>query len=106
MGHLDIRALEQTLTEILRRHEVLRASFVTEGGRARQLINPAQPVKLDVIDISELAETEREARMRQLASEEAQRPFDLAVGPLLRTEASAPGRRRSRSLVYASSHHH
>ena len=83
-GRLDIRALEQTLTEILRRHEVLRASFVTEAGRARQIINPAQAVKLDVIDISDVAETERAARMRQLASEEAQRPFDLAKGPLLR----------------------
>src|ERR1043166_1557761 len=32
-GHLDVRALEQSYTEIIRRHEVLRATFVNVDGR-------------------------------------------------------------------------
>ena len=86
LGALNVRALAQTLTEIFARHEVLRARFVTERGRAKQLVEPAQPLDLNAIDISDLSEAERDARMRQLAMEEAQRPFDLAAGPLLRVK--------------------
>ncbi len=40
---------------------------------------------MQVIDLSALPEPEREAEAQRLADEEAQRPFDLAAGPLLRT---------------------
>ena len=41
---------------------------------------------LHVTDLSELPEEEREAAVRQLAAAEAQQPFDLSVGPLLRVQ--------------------
>ena len=66
------------------RHEILRTTFPAEDGRPVQAIAPAVPWTLPVVDLQELPEHEREVQVRALAHEEAQRPFDLAQGPLLR----------------------
>ena len=83
-GQLNIGALELTLTEIVRRHEALRTVFRIREDQPLQFIMPATEVKLPITDLSVLPEEEREAEARRLASAEAQRPFDLAHGPLLR----------------------
>ena len=83
-GVLNVAALEQTLSEVVRRHEVLRTTFVAVDGEPRQVIKPFTPVSLPVFDVSELDAAEREAETRRLLSEEASRPFDLARGPLVR----------------------
>jgi acyl carrier protein len=83
-GPLDLEALERTLSEIFRRHEVLRTTFAVIDGRAMQLISAPAPVRLPVIDLSELSDTDRETEVGRLVDEEAKRPFDLARGPLLR----------------------
>ena len=83
-GPLDVAALEQSLNEIVRRHEVLRAAFVTEKGHPVQVIAPELTLTLPVVDLRHLPEAEREAEALRLATEEAQRPFDLTQGPLLR----------------------
>ncbi|NLG49703.1 MAG: amino acid adenylation domain-containing protein, partial [Chloroflexi bacterium] len=83
-GALDVAALERSLNEIVRRHEVLRATFQTIEGKPVQRIAPALSLPLLVQDLSALPEQEREAHVRQVIADEAQRPFDLGVGPLLR----------------------
>ncbi|MCA1635265.1 MAG: amino acid adenylation domain-containing protein [Acidobacteria bacterium] len=85
VGRLNVRALERTLAEIIRRHEVLRTTFeVNAGGEPVQVVNPPYPVTLPVVDLEELGAGEREAQVRRLASEYASHPFDLSRGPLLR----------------------
>ena len=79
-------ALERTLTEIVRRHEVLRTSFASEDGRPVQVIHPVAPVKLPLVELSHLRAEEREEQVRQLAQAEAAQPFDLSQGPLLRAQ--------------------
>ncbi|HEV7905478.1 MAG TPA: amino acid adenylation domain-containing protein [Pyrinomonadaceae bacterium] len=83
-GRLDIAALQQTLGEIIRRHESLRTTFAAGESGTVQVINPASPVSLEVVDVSELPETEREERASELIAAEAKQPFDLARGPLVR----------------------
>jgi amino acid adenylation domain-containing protein/FkbM family methyltransferase len=83
-GKLDAIAFDQTLNEISRRHEILRTSFPTIEGQPVQLIAPAQPFKLPVIDLSELPEDQRELEAQRLTTEEMLRPFDLVKGPMLR----------------------
>ncbi|MET0625827.1 MAG: amino acid adenylation domain-containing protein, partial [Pyrinomonadaceae bacterium] len=83
-GRLDEAALERTLTEVVRRHESLRTTFAVEGGEPVQVVHPPAPVPLPVIDLSDLPEGEREERAQRHVNEEAQRPFDLTAGPLLR----------------------
>ena len=80
IGKLNIAAFEAALTEIVRRHEVLRTSFPLVNGQVEQQIHPPQPIKLPIVE----AFKPSEAEIERLASEEAQRPFDLAKGPLLR----------------------
>ena len=81
-GDLNVVALEQSLNEIIRRHEVLRTTFRAHRGRVVQVISPSLRLSLPLIDLSQLAEPEGEAR--RLAREEAEKPFDLTHGPLLR----------------------
>ncbi|MCI0419792.1 MAG: condensation domain-containing protein [Acidobacteria bacterium] len=83
-GALDVAALEQTTNEIVRRHEVLRTTFPVVDGQPVQNIAPSLAVTLPVVDLGELDESEREAEVRRLATEQARQPFDLARGPLAR----------------------
>src|SRR5689334_22798818 len=78
-GSLDVEALERSISEVVRRHETLRTRFVSVEGAARQVIDAAEPVRLLVIELGE-------HEMIRLATEEARRPFDLAHGPLWRTQ--------------------
>ncbi|WP_375772564.1 non-ribosomal peptide synthase/polyketide synthase [Archangium gephyra] len=83
-GALDTAALERGLTELVRRHEVLRTSFPSESGQPFQRIAPAAPLPLERTDLSALPANEREAQARRLLAEECRKPFSLARGPLLR----------------------
>jgi amino acid adenylation domain-containing protein len=83
-GPLDVAALEQALTEVVRRHEALRTVFESVDGEPRQVIRPAWPVALPVTDLSPLPEAERRDHARHAAEANARAPFDLAAGPLLR----------------------
>nr|QEO74680.1 condensation domain-containing protein [uncultured bacterium] len=83
-GPLNLRALERSLSEIVRRHEILRTTFQTVEGEPVQVIAEAQPQQLEVIDLSELPEAEREATAQRMANEETEQPFDLTRGPLFR----------------------
>jgi amino acid adenylation domain-containing protein len=84
-GALDVSALERSFNEVVRRHEILRTSFVSNGGRPEQLIASELKLELPLIDLSGRPPEEREAEAHRLAAEEAQRPFDLARAPLIRT---------------------
>jgi aspartate racemase len=83
-GPLNVAALEQSVNEIVKRHEALRTIFTTVDGQPAQVIAPTLTVRLPVVNLQELHESEREAEVQGLVIEEAQRPFNLARGPLLR----------------------
>ncbi|HEX4959260.1 MAG TPA: amino acid adenylation domain-containing protein [Thermoanaerobaculia bacterium] len=83
-GALDGAVLALCLEEIVRRHEALRTVFAAPEGSPVQVIRPAEPFLLPVVDLAVLPEREREERAATLIGEEAARPFDLARGPLLR----------------------
>ncbi|WP_415835650.1 amino acid adenylation domain-containing protein, partial [Corallococcus soli] len=80
-GTLDTDALERSLTELVRRHEVLRTSFPAE---AVQRIAPPASLPLERVDLSSFPAHEREAQAHRLLDAESRRPFSLARGPLLR----------------------
>ncbi len=83
-GPLDPATLERSLNEVIRRHEVLRTTFAEVDEQTVQIVAPALTMTLPVQDLPGLSEGEQEARIRQLAAEQAQQPFDLTQGPLLR----------------------
>ncbi|MBV9790335.1 MAG: amino acid adenylation domain-containing protein, partial [Chloroflexi bacterium] len=95
-GALDVPVLQRSLNEIVRRHEALRTTFVQtattiDGAPVEQPmqhiaeeLNHPEGTRLPVVDLSELPAAERESEVHQQASTEAQRPFDLSQGPLIR----------------------
>ncbi|MCL5995880.1 MAG: amino acid adenylation domain-containing protein, partial [Chloroflexi bacterium] len=83
-GKLDVAALERSLNEVVRRHEVLRTTFVNIDGQPQQVIAPTLTLCVPIESMESFPPSEREAVALRLAYEEAQRPFDLARGPLLR----------------------
>ena len=84
LGALNVPALEQSLNEIVKRHESLRTTFQDIKGEPAQQVVPASPQTLPLMDLSGLPEAEREEEVRRLTLEELNRPFDLARGPLVR----------------------
>ncbi|MFL6196133.1 MAG: amino acid adenylation domain-containing protein [Thermoanaerobaculia bacterium] len=83
-GPLDGAVLARSLREIVRRHEALRTVFEGSDAAPVQVILPAAPFPLPVVDLAGLPEGAREALALALIQEEAGRPFDLTRGPLLR----------------------
>ena len=83
-GTLDLAALRAALGEILRRHEVLRATFALDGESPVQVLGPVADALLPVLDLAGLPRGARESELLRLAEREAARPFDLARGPLCR----------------------
>ena len=84
-GVLDRAALEGALARIVERHEALRTVFEQVDGEAVQVIGPAHgSLHLIEQDLSQVAASEREAALAELAGAEASAPFDLQTGPLIR----------------------
>ncbi|MFP2933000.1 amino acid adenylation domain-containing protein, partial [Pyxidicoccus sp. 3LG] len=83
-GTVEQSALQRAFDALVRRHEALRTTFHVEGGEPRQVIHPAAERQLPLVDLSGLPSEQRQAEVLRLATEDAQRPFDLAAGPLMR----------------------
>ena len=83
-GELDLRQLEESLNELIERHENLRTRFPSHEGEARQEILPAVEFLLERVDLSDVQGERQQSEAQRRCQEEASRPFDLARGPLLR----------------------
>ncbi|MES2936925.1 MAG: non-ribosomal peptide synthase/polyketide synthase, partial [Pseudomonadota bacterium] len=103
VGQLDVQALDRTLNEVVRRHEVLRTAFLTVEGSPVQVIAPQLRLALPLADLRGLPEGEREAKAQWLAQDEAQTPFDLAAGPLIRARLVRLGEQEH--IVLLTVHH-
>jgi amino acid adenylation domain-containing protein len=76
-GAIDVTALERSLTEIVRRHEVLRTRYPADEGVPWQDVLPAQPVTLGFVDLRTEAPANRDRRLAEQVRTESRRPFDL-----------------------------
>src|SRR5919205_721694 len=83
-GKLNVSALENTFAEIVRRHEALRTTFSIDESGPVQVVAKSLALELPVIETSE-------SEASRLAKEEAEQPFDLNKGPLVRARLLAIG---------------
>ena len=83
-GNLNVAALQGTFNEIIKRHEALRTTFSVTPEGARQVVAKALTLDVPVVDLTTLPAYEHDQTISTLAREEARRPFDISVGPLLR----------------------
>lgn len=103
IGAISVIALEQAITEIVARHEVLRVIFTDSNGQPHQLPQETTPIRLRLIDATGNLARDSANWMMSLASEEAKKPFDLSTGPLLRTQLL--NRSGHESMLLATMHH-
>ena len=82
-GSLNRNLLIKAFNDILRRHEVLRTSFILVSEPV-QVIAPSLTIPFSVIDLRNIEVAEREIQIQQIATEESQRLFDLTKAPLIR----------------------
>lgn len=83
-GRIQVEALERAFSEIIRRHEVLRTSFIETNGTAVQRVNPATAFHLPVIAVQEQGPDAGNAELCRLVAQHAQQPFDLKTDVLLK----------------------
>jgi len=83
-GTLDPAALRWSLRRLVERHESLRTTFHSRGGKPVQRIAPELPLELPRIDLSELDPEARGRERERWTREASLAPFDLERGPLLR----------------------
>jgi len=102
-GSLQIEVLQRCLTEIVRRHEVLRTTFTLVGDQPMQVINPPSKLVLALEDLRGLPNEVREAEVLRLSTEETRKPFDLVHGPLLRARVFRTGEQEH--VVLFTMHH-
>ncbi|HEV2988768.1 MAG TPA: amino acid adenylation domain-containing protein [Candidatus Angelobacter sp.] len=84
-AEVSLAALEQSLGEVVRRHDSLRTTFTSEKGHALQEIHPHQALKLPLVNLGGLGAEEQIAEVKRITQQESLRPFDLSKGPLFRT---------------------
>ena len=82
LGPLDVGVLRDCLSDIVRRHEVLRTTYAVQDGQPVQIIHPAEPVALPVFDVG--AESEPKEATARIIKAEMARVADLTQGPLAR----------------------
>ncbi|MBE9209301.1 amino acid adenylation domain-containing protein [Nostoc sp. LEGE 06077] len=84
-GSLNITALEQSLNEIIRRHEILRTTFICIDEQPFQEINANCSIKIPVINLEDLSAEAREAEVQKVIRQQTQQSFNLSQFPLFNT---------------------
>ena len=84
-GRLNLDALDAALLRVARRHDTLRSSFAVSQGSTGLKISETPEISLRRFAAAS------EAEAFEFANEDARRPFDLTVGPLLRCLAISLG---------------
>jgi amino acid adenylation domain-containing protein len=78
-GQLDVPALERAAQALVERHPILRTTYATRNGKPVQLVHPRWPMRIARHDLGP-----DQGRLDEWLRREANRPFDLAAGPVLR----------------------
>ena len=82
-GNLNLLALEQSLSELIRRHEILRTTFPMVEGQPIQRIAPPSPVSLPLQDLQSLSKNEQTEHLQEIAIAFSLKPFNLAKESLV-----------------------
>ena len=84
-GPLNIFALENSISKIISRHEILRTSFHLYDNQPYQSIRAKLEIVLPIIDRQSLPEKKWQEETQNIACEEVGRAFDIAQDPIIRT---------------------
>ena len=85
-GNLSLVSLQESMAQIVARHNTLRTVYPEVDGTAVPTILPNLTIEIEQIDLSDLDEQEQHANVSQHIRRQAQKPFDLAQEPLWRSQ--------------------
>lgn len=102
-GEVDLGALEAAIRAVTVRHESLRARFAPGPRRLGMILCPPEDLPVHRHDLRRMADPDRLLRLREIASAEAARPFDLGREPATRAHLI---RMADRELVLVLNVHH
>jgi amino acid adenylation domain-containing protein len=85
-GSLDAGALCDSINALVQRHESLRTTFDATDGQPLQIIHPSLNIDVPIHDLQHLSQESQKIESQRLANQEAQLPFDLVRGPLIRAQ--------------------
>ncbi|MFL6160927.1 MAG: non-ribosomal peptide synthetase [Jatrophihabitantaceae bacterium] len=102
-GPLRVDLLRRCLDLVVARHESLRVTIRNEDGTPYQVVAAPTTVPLTMIDLRELAEDQREQRVRAEIDAQLAEPYDLEAGPLCRFRLL---RLAADEYVFCQSFHH
>ena len=83
-GPLDMRLLERSFDAIVKRHDILRTTFISQDGIPFQVVADSLEVKLSVVDFMHIPRDEREQEVQEFLSKRWKVLFNLVEGPLWR----------------------
>jgi amino acid adenylation domain-containing protein len=83
-GPLDLEVLARALRALSERHEILRTTYKVIDGAPMQVIGTAEPVELNLIDLSAWPADQRGAQVQEILERESRFRFDLVNGPVMR----------------------
>jgi amino acid adenylation domain-containing protein len=102
-GVLNIDALERSLNEIIRRHDILRTRYRAMDGQPFGIVDSDLNLTVEVVDLLRESELDREPEALKISAKYFQQPFDLGQGPLIRAAVLKLGGRSH--LLLLSMHH-
>ncbi|PAJ75702.1 non-ribosomal peptide synthetase, partial [Pseudoalteromonas sp. NBT06-2] len=83
-GKLDVQIVESVLTEITRRHEILRTVYSETENGAQQVIHSDFTFSVTQHDLSHLGGEKQDSALKQLLLNDAETPFDLSSDLMMR----------------------
>jgi len=102
-GRLDVERLQESLNQVLQRHEVLRVTFSVQDGQPVQTVQADCFIDIRIEDLQDVPEAERATTLRHLTEQEFQQPFDLSRGPLIRAKLFRLG--EDEHILIITEHH-
>ena len=82
-GKLNFSALEKSLNEVVKRHDILRSNYRFDN-EPKQIVKKELNLKLNKINIEEINGVDLEDKIISFSTKEGSKPFDLTKDILLR----------------------
>jgi len=82
-GHLHIEALQRSIEQTARRHAALRTRIVVCDGEPLQEISESSDLKAEIVDVTGLAQQDRQAEVMRHIERLIMQPIDVSEGPLV-----------------------
>ncbi len=102
-GDIDLGILRISIDELVKRHEMLRATYSIIDGKPMQYIHEFLNIPINIINIEGLSENMKSEKIEDVIDSEANRRYNLESGPLMFCTYIKAG--KNRNILLISKHH-